>query len=324
MRAVTQGAAAPQDHDDAASVRIWTPGFPLDVSSTLRVMRRGAGDPTWREPGDGTIVKGWQTPQGPVSVRLRAPRPSAGMQVHAQAWGAGSRWLLDRLPSLLGGEDVLTGFEPMHGPVADAARRFAGWRVPRTGMVIEALVPSIIEQVVTGAEAFGAYRRLVHRYGSPAPGPWGACGLRVAPDAAGWARIPSWGWLEAGVDARRAEAACAAVARSGRLQECAGLPLPVANARLLALRGVGRWTVAEVAHVALGDADAVSFGDYHVAANIGWALTGKPVDDDGLAVLLRPYAPHRYRVQRLLELAGHHRPRHGPRATIRSHTPTRR
>lgn len=311
-------------HHSAAKLRVWEPNFALDVNSTLKVMRRGSGDPTWHEPGDGTIVKGWQTPQGPVSVRLSAPRAQTGMRVRAEAWGEGSLWLLNRLPSLLGGDDDLSGFEPLRGPVAEAARRFAGWRVPSTGMVLDALVPSILEQLVTGAEAFGAYRRLVHRYGAPAPGPWGAAGLRVAPDALGWARIPSWGWLEAGVDARRAETARGAVARAGRLQECAELPLPVARARLLALRGVGRWTVAEVAHVALGDADAVSFGDYHVAADIGWALTGGAVDDDGLAVLLRPYAPHRYRVQRLLELAGHHRPRRGPRATIRSHTPTRR
>ena len=56
---------------------------------------------------------------------------------------------------------------------------------------------------------------------------------------------------------------------------------------------------------ALGDADAVSFGDYHIAANVGYVLTGEPVDDDGMAALLEPYAGHRHRVQRLVELAGH-------------------
>ena len=64
------------------------------------------------------------------------------------------------------------------------------------------------------------------------------------------------------------------------------------------------WTSAEVRFRALGDADAVSFGDYHIAANVGYALTGEPVDDEGLAALLEPYAGHRHRVQRLVELAG--------------------
>ena len=70
------------------------------------------------------------------------------------------------------------------------------------------------------------------------------------------------------------------------------------------LPGIGVWTCAEVRFRAHGDADAVSFGDYHVAKNVGWALTGEEVDDDGLAELLEPYRPHRYRVQRLVELAG--------------------
>ena len=88
--------------------------------------------------------------------------------------------------------------------------------------------------------------------------------------------------------------------------------------------GIGVWTAAEVAQRALGDPDAVSYGDYHVAKNIGWALTGSEVDDDGLAELLEPYAGHRYRVQRLLELAGAYRPRRGPRMAPRTHLPRRR
>ena len=67
----------------------------------------------------------------------------------------------------------------------------------------------------------------------------------------------------------------------------------------------------------------MSFGDYHVAKDIGWALTGTPVDDEGLATLLEPYAGHRYRVQRLLELSGAMRPRRGPRMALRTHLPVR-
>ena len=51
-------------------------------------------------------------------------------------------------------------------------------------------------------------------------------------------------------------------------------PAAEARARLQALPGVGRWTWAEVAQRALGLPDEVSFGDYHVAKDIGWALTG--------------------------------------------------
>ncbi len=136
----------------------------------------------------------------------------------------------------------------------------------------------------------------------------------MPPDPAGWARIPSWEWLAAGVDPQRSRTVVRAVRHAGRLEECADLaPAEAARARLQALPGVGRWTWAEVAQRALGLPDEVSFGDYHVAKDIGWALTGTPVDDDGLAELLEPYAGHRYRVQRLLELPGAIRPRRGPR-----------
>ena len=198
-----------------------------------------------------------------------------------------------------------------------------GWRVPRSGLVVQALVASIIEQKVTGKEAFAGYRRLVRRFGEPAPGPGEDLGLVVPPDPRGWAAIPSWEWLAAGVDPGRSRTVVRAVGHAGRLEECADLPADQARARLTALPGVGRWTWAEVAQRALGLPDEVSFGDYHVAKDIGWALTGTPVDDDGLAELLEPYAGHRYRVQRLLELGGHHRPRRGHRMTLPTHLPVR-
>ncbi|MGI8716728.1 MAG: DNA-3-methyladenine glycosylase 2 family protein, partial [Lapillicoccus sp.] len=94
-----------------------------------------------------------------------------------------------------------------------------------------------------------------------------------------------------------------------------------ARGRMQSVPGVGGWTAAEVAQRVLGDPDAVSFGDYHVARNIGWVLLGEELDDAGLAVLLEPYAGHRYRVQRLLELAGAMRPRRGPRMAPRTPLP---
>ena len=75
---------------------------------------------------------------------------------------------------------------------------------------------------------------------------------------------------------------------------------------------------------ALGDADAVSFGDYHLAKEIGWVLLGHDIDDDELRVLLEPYRPHRGRAARLVLLAGPRRPRRGPRMAPRTHLPGQR
>ena len=83
------------------------------------------------------------------------------------------------------------------------------------------------------------------------------------------------------------------------------------------------WTAAEVAQRALGDADAVSFGDYHVARQIGQALTGAPVDDLELARLLEPYAGHRFRVQYLVTASGLGPERRGARMSVPTHLPTR-
>ena len=92
-----------------------------------------------------------------------------------------------------------------------------------------------------------------------------------------------------------------------------------ADRRLRALPGIGQWTSAEVRQRACGDADAVSVGDYHLPAAVGWALAGRKVDDAGMLDLLAPYAGHRYRAARLVELSGVRPPRRGPRMSVRDY-----
>jgi 3-methyladenine DNA glycosylase/8-oxoguanine DNA glycosylase len=271
------------------------------------VFRRGGGDPTFQpDRGEGWWL-GLPTPAGPSTLRL-VQRADLG-EVEAFAWGAGAQWALDQVPALLGADDDDSGFVAHHPQVARAHRRYAAWHVPRSGLVLHALVPAAIEQKVTGQEAFGGYRMLVHRFGSRAPGPGEARRLWVAPDAAAWAAIPSWEWLRASVDGARSGTAVRAARVAGRLEECAAMPADQARARLRAIPGVGVWTAAEVGQRALGDADAVSFGDYHVAKDVTWALTGEALGDAEMAELLEPYRGHRYRVQHLLELDADTRPR---------------
>lgn len=301
--------------------RTFRPRRPLQLGAVVSTFRRGAGDPTSWSDRAHTWVFAWRVPTGPVTLRL--VEHARHGEVEAEAWGEGAAWVLDRLPHLLGEHDEDTGFECHHDVVAEARRRFPGWRVPASGLVVQSLIPTIIEQRVTGKEAFAAYRMLVRKNGTPAPGPGGELRLVVPPEPRDWALIPSWEWLRAGVDGARSRPAVTVATRAGRLEETVRMPSLEARRRLESLPGVGRWSSAEVAQRALGDADAVSFGDYHVAKNIGWALTGSPVDDDGLAELLDPYAGHRYRVQRLLELSGVMRPRRGPRFTLPTHLPGR-
>jgi 3-methyladenine DNA glycosylase/8-oxoguanine DNA glycosylase len=198
------------------------------------------------------------------------------------------------------------------------ARRHSGWRVTKTQLVIESLVPAVLEQKVTGMESRRAFRHLLRRYGEPAPGPVPA-GLTVPPDAYGWRRVPSWEWHRAGVDGSRSRAIVEACRVAGRLEETVTMPMGEAERRLRSVPGIGIWTAAEVRQRAHGDADAVSVGDYHIPKLVGWALVGEAVDDARMLELLEPYAGQRYRAIRLIELSGLGPPRRGPRMPARDY-----
>jgi 3-methyladenine DNA glycosylase/8-oxoguanine DNA glycosylase len=290
----------------------------VDVRATLGTLRHGSRDPAFRAEADGVVWWATTTPDGPGTLRL-VGRPRSG-QVDATAWGAGSGWLLAHVPSLLGDGDDPAGFEPRHPAVAEAWRRHPGWRVPRTGRVFEATAAAVIEQKVTGRESSRGWRALVSWFGEPAPGPTPP-GMRVPPPPGRWRQIQTWEFHRAGVTPHRARTLVTVASAAVALERCAEAPLPQARRLLQALPGVGPWTAAEVAQRALGDPDAVSFGDFHLAKDLCYLLTGERGDDDRLRELLAPWRGHRYRVQRLMELSGGHAPRRGPRFAPPAHRP---
>ncbi|MFH5823677.1 DNA-3-methyladenine glycosylase family protein [Georgenia sp. AZ-5] len=284
------------------------------------MLRHGRGDPTFRREPDGAVWRGIRTPEGTASLRL-VSRPRDG-EVLLAAWGAGAQWAVGAVPGMLGADDDPAGFPAQRDPVV--ARLHAlhpHWRVPATGLVMESLVPAVIEQKVTGQEAFAGFRHLVHRFGERAPGPGADLRLWVQPAPADLARIPSGEWLRLPVSPARSGTVARAARLAPALERTLSLPHPEADRRLRSVPGIGVWTSAEVRARAHGDPDAVSFGDYHVVKDIGWALSGELLDDDAVAELLEPFRGHRYRVQRLVELAGVRRPRRGPRMAARTHLP---
>src|SRR6185437_16629402 len=117
----------------------------------------------------------------------------------------------------------------------------------------------------------------------------------------------------------RARTIAGAARAAGRLEEIGAMAAADADRRLQSLPGIGPWTSAEVRQRACGDADAVSVGDYNLPAAVGWALAGRVVDDAGLLDLLAPYAGHRHRAARLVELSGLAPPRRGPRLAVREY-----
>jgi len=294
---------------------VWRPRLPVDVRRTLAPLSRGRGDPTHVVEPDGTLWRTTSTEDGPATYRL----VQRGLhEIACTAWGQGAQRVVAGLADLLGGRDLCDGFAPGHPLLADAHLRHPGLRIPRTGRVFEALVPAVLEQKVTGKQARAAWRSLVLRHGEAPPGP-GPAGMRVPPPAQVWRRIPSWEWHRAGVDPKRSRTVCEAARLAGRLEQAVGMDPLAAHVRLQAVPGIGAWTSAEIAQRALGDTDSVSVEDYHLSQFVGWALIGRPLDDEGMLELLEPWRPHRYRVVRLLELSGARKPRFGPRMTVQDH-----
>ncbi|MEO9323679.1 DNA-3-methyladenine glycosylase 2 family protein [Nocardioides sp. C4-1] len=302
---------------DGGQHRVWRPDWPCGLG-VLRLHRRGGGDPTFRTDGDLTW-RGIRTPDGPTTLLLER---AAGLgEVRATAWGPGAAWVLEAVPAMLGADDSWEGFEPRHPVLVDARRRFPHARIGRTGLLMEALVPAIIEQKVTGQEAFAGFRMLVHRFGERAPGPGAEQHLWVQPDADTIRQVPSWEWLRMHVDPARSRTLVSAARVAGSLERAVTATPEEAERRLCSIPGIGRWTAAEVRQRTFGDPDAVSYGDYHVAKDVGWALTGTPFDDAEMEAYLEPWRPQRGRVPMLVAMAGLRRPRHGARMAPRTHLP---
>jgi 3-methyladenine DNA glycosylase/8-oxoguanine DNA glycosylase len=288
-------------------------GGPVDPALTLMPLRRGRGDPCFHVAADGSMWRTSLPPTGPVTARITRSAPNA---VDVDAWGSGAAEFLDGVPALLGADDDDAGFAPQDPTIALAHRRVPHLRLGSTGRVLEALIPAVLEQRVTGIDAFRAWRLLVTKFGTPAPGPAPAQ-MRVPPSAQVWRHIPSWEFHRANVDPRRARTVVLCAQRAGSLERLSARPAEEARVAMMSLPGIGEWTAAETAQRAWGDPDALSVGDYHLAKTVGWSLLGHPIDDPTMVELLEPMRPHRHRAVRLLLASGLARnPRFGARLAI--------
>ena len=297
---------------------------PFDLAGTLRPLSRGPYDPTIRLSA-GIAWLAMRARGGAVTVHVRL----ATDHVVADAWGPGADELGDWLPSLLGlaPGSAATGDlrDATHPVIADLARRHPGIRIPATRAVLEALVPAILEQKVTGSEARRAWSGLIRAHGEAAPHPAPATAatmpgrpLRLTPPPGTLARLPYYAFHPFGVEQRRADLIRRIAARAAWFEGIVDLPLPEAHARLRSVPGIGPWTAAEVAVRALGDPDAVSIGDFHLPNLVAWALAGEPRGtDERMLELLAPFAGRRALAMRLLEVSGLRAPRYGPRLSPR-------
>src|SRR5438093_786328 len=218
-------------------------------------------------------------------------------------------------PGAVGSFDDPTSFVARDPMVALA------WRDHRTVLLTRAdpfpvLVAAVLEQKVMGTEARTAWRRVVRMTADEAPGDHG---LRLPPDAERVASLPPSELTKLGVTGTRAATLREVARHPKKIAALAGAPFNEARSWLRRLPGVGPWTEAEVARLALGDPDAVSVGDFHLPNIVAWALAGETRGtDDRMLELLEPYRGQRARVQLLLEASGITAPRLGPKLARRT------
>src|SRR5438128_8580290 len=221
--------------------------FPLDLELTLGALQRGPADPTIRFEGN-QVWRAARTPDGPATMRLSR----VGTGLTADAWGAGAGWMVRHAEALLGFEDHPETFAPVNRLLADLHRHHPGLRLGRTGLVFEALLPTILEQKVPGVEAWASYARLVRALGEPAPG---NAGLLLSPTPRRLLATPYWAVHRFGIERRRFAMIQAAAARARRLEATADIDPTEARRLLTTLPGIGPWSAAEVSVVAYGDRD---------------------------------------------------------------------
>jgi endonuclease III len=293
----------------------------------LALLRNGRHDPTTRillapvnrrSPAvddNGTasarIERATLTPCGPGSIAIDITPDG---ECHARAWGPGADWLRDRVPRLTARVTEFRPIDPRHQALSRALRQVGQLHLPASDTPYHEVLPAVLGQRITAAEALRQWSLLCERYGEPAPGP---LHLQLPPTPTRLQRVPSWEFHRLGIEQQRARSLLTAARHARYIDDTRQLDGAGARDALMRLPGIGVWTAAVTIGVSHGDPDALPVGDFHVKNTVAWALNGQARgSDDEMLRTLEPYAGQRWQVVRTLELAGLGAPRFGARRPI--------
>ena len=227
----------------------------------------------------------------PVLVGVVQPGPERVVFAARAVSDAGARHGIERMRFATGVDDDLREFhETFAGDplIGRALRAHPALRPARKPSPFEALTAAITEQLIDIERAIAIQRRIVARLGRRCE----RSGLRDAATAEALsgeapARLASFGLAEVRVFAlrRAAQGVVAGEVDLDRAHE-AGWQ------RLLAIPGIGSWTVEYMALHGQGRYDQAPAGDLGFLKIAGRLLTGRPgarADEDQVRALLDPY-----------------------------------
>jgi len=282
----------------------WPLPQPYDFFETTRWLRLGVRDPTMRREPDG-LWRTAHTEDGPATVRLRVDA-----QLRADAWGPGASAVMHDIPRWLGLHEEPWAFPP-HPVVDRLLRAHRGVRLTDTRDVFEAMVITVLQQLVTWEYAAMTWRRLIERHGEPAPGP---TDLRLSPTARAIRAAGTMHLQAAGIGLKQARTLMTVAGVAHAVRRVTDMPTREAETFLQKIRGIGPWTAGMALGTRLGRPEPIPVADYHLPSTIAWALAGEPrATDARMLELLAPFGDQAFRVVRLVWAARIEAPRRGPR-----------
>ena len=288
----------------------------------LTLVRNGAYDPTTRVRLGSTtngqaphlaarIERATLTPEGPGTIAVNI---DADGQHRIESWGPGAGWLSARHLRLTARSTECLALQGHHPVVQQVLRTMGQLHLPATDTPYHEVLPAILGQRITAAQAVAQWARLCERYGDAAPGP---LSLRLPPTPPQLLRIASWELHRLGIEQQRARTLRVAARHAAFIDRTRDLDGPAARRALMQLPGIGVWTAAVAIGVSHGDPDALPIGDFHVKNTVAWALTGKPRGtDDEMIATLAPYVGQRWQLVRLLERSGLGAPQFAPKRKL--------
>jgi DNA-3-methyladenine glycosylase II len=262
-------------------------------------IRNGVASRLMQVEGSPILVRAWQPARRRVLVRAEAVDPatvSVPPPVTEPLRPPGPNELAvaaERMRFALGVDDDLTEFyrqfrrDPLLGPLI---RRRPHLRPRRRPWPWEALAWALVTQLIESGRAAGIQRRIVRRWGARVGG--GAGELRDVPSAGLiGGRAPAE--LEAmGLSPGRS-VALAVVGRqiaAGRVRP----EEPGSDRRLLAVAGIGPWTIQCLGLFGRGDPDSLPAGDLMFLKLVGrLARLGRRATVEEVEEFYAPYAPFR-------------------------------